>query len=160
MEEKPHLKTALTKAMQICSRQEYCISDIEKKLEQWEVSKPDMYEITDILQKENFINEERYATAFAKDKFNYNKWGKIKIASHMKIKKIPMTIIDMALDSIDSSRYITTLETIIKTHRKSVKAKNSYELKAKLMRFGLSRGFESSLLYELLGNIDDDGMLP
>lgn len=158
MEENPHFKTALTKAMQLCSRQEYCVSDIEKKLELWEISKPDAHKIIDILQKENFINEERYATAFVNDKFNHNKWGKMKIASHMKIKKIPTTIIDTALNSIDSRRYITTLEAIIKTHRKTVKARNSYELKAKLMRFGQSRGFESSLLYELIGNIDDDDM--
>ena len=148
-------KTALTKAMRLCSQREMCKSDIETKLELWGVTKSDSHKILDILHNENFINEERYAKAFVNDKFTYNKWGKIKIASQLRTKKIPTAIINSALDVIDNDHYIATLETILKLHKKSVKAKNDYELKSKLIRFGLSRGFESYLLYELLGNVGD-----
>jgi regulatory protein len=132
-----------------------CISDIETKLESWGVTKPDVHKISDYLLKENFINEERYAQAFVKDKFSYNKWGKIKIASHLKAKRIPAATINLALNSIDNNQYAEVIEAILKSHKKTIKAKNNYELKAKLLRFGLSRGFESSLLYEFLGNIDN-----
>jgi regulatory protein len=152
MAENHQFKTALAKAMQICSRREMCINDIEMKLESWGVTKIEAHKILDILLKENFINEDRYAKAFVKDKFSYNKWGKIKIASHLKTKRISPATISMALDSIDNDQYIETIEALLKSHKKSIKAKNSYEFKAKLMRFGLSRGFESHLLYELLGD--------
>ena len=154
MAEDVHFKTALTKAMRICSQRELCFYDIETKLESWGVIKPDSHKILDILLKENFINEERYAKAFVKDKFNYNKWGKIKIVSHLKAKQIPAATIAAALDAIDNDEYIGAIEALLKSHKKTIKAKNDYELKAKLIRFGLSRGFESALLYELIGNID------
>ena len=146
-------KAALSKTMQICSRRELCVSDVETKLESWGVTNTDARKIINTLLKENFINEERYAKAFVSDKFNYNKWGKIKIASHLKIKRILAATISLALEEIDNSQYISAIEAILKSHKKTIKAKNDYELKAKLLRFGLSRGFESYLLYELLGDI-------
>ena len=150
MAENSLFKTALSKAMNQCSQQEICCSEIESRLESWGVQKSDCHKIIDILIKENFINEERYARAFVKDKFNQNKWGKIKIASHLRAKNISSGTISSALGSIDIESYKNILKSLIEGHRRSVKAKNSYEMKAKLLRFGLSRGFESSLLYDLL----------
>jgi len=147
-------KAALSKAMQICSRRELCISDVAAKLALWEVTSSDARKILDTLLKENFINEERYAKAFVRDKFTYNKWGKIKIASHLKLKRIPASTINLALEEIDNSEYFNAIEAILKTHKKTIKAKTDYELKAKLLRFGLSRGFESSLLYEIIGDFN------
>jgi regulatory protein len=155
MGENPLYKTALKKAMAQCSRREYCGDDIRNKLISWGVGNSESEKIIDVLIRENFVNESRYAKAFVKDKFNYNKWGKIKIASHLKIKKIPSDIIKVALDSIDYDAYTKLLADLITTHRRTVKAKNKYELKAKLLRYGLSKGFESSLLYDILNDIED-----
>lgn len=143
-------KTALNKAMAQCSRREYCSEDIRNKLELWGVGNNDSEEIITVLIKENFINESRFAAAFVSDKFNYNKWGKIKIVAHLKMKKIPSDIIKTALFSIDNEAYTKMLKELIVGHTRTVKAKNQYDLKAKLLRYGLSKGFESSLLYELL----------
>ena len=154
MAENPLFKTMLSKAMRHCSQREICCSDMEARLESWGVPGPDCLKIITILIKENFINEERYTRAFVKDKFSYNKWGKIKIASHLKAKKISSSMISSALESIDNDLYRNRLKEMIKNHRRSVKAKNWYEMKAKLLRFGLSKGFESSLLYELLNEED------
>ena len=155
MGETPLYKMALDKAMAQCSRREYCCDDIRKKLISWGVCNSDAEKIINALIKENFINESRYATAFVRDKFIYNKWGKIKIASHLKIRKIPSGIISSALDSIDNDVYLKLLTDLISDHRKRIKAKNSYELKAKLLRYGLSKGFENSLLYDILNEIED-----
>lgn len=150
MSESALYKTALTKAMNMCSQREMCANDIESKLESWGVSGSDTGKILSLLVKENFISEERYASAFARDKFKYNKWGKIKIAAHLRAKKITSSAIQAGLESIDNDLYISTLKTLIESHRRSVKAKNQYDLKAKLIRYGLSKGFESNLLYEIL----------
>lgn len=148
-------KTALNKAMAQCSNREYCCDDIRNKLTSWGVGNPDSEKIIEVLIKENFINESRFATAFVKDKFNYNKWGKIKIVSHLKMKKIPSDIIRDALDSIDHDLYIKSLNDLISVHKRTVKAKNQYELKAKLLRYGLSKGFESTLLYDILNDLKE-----
>jgi regulatory protein len=144
-------KTALSKSMSLCSGREYCCDDIRNKLYQWGVNESESDKIIKSLIKENFINELRFASAFVKDKFRYNKWGRIKIGMHLKAKKIPSDIIKSALDEIDNEVYINTLKGIIAAHSKTVKSKNQYDLKAKILRHALSKGFESSLVYELLG---------
>jgi regulatory protein len=148
-------KVVLSKAMAQCSRQELCCEDIRSKLLSWGMESNDTGKIIEILQNENFINETRYAAAFVRDKFKYNKWGKVKIAAHLKSKKITSDIIVEALDSIDHDQYINLLRGLIEIHKKTVRAKNQYDLKAKLLRFGLSRGFESSLLYDILNDIEE-----
>jgi regulatory protein len=148
-------KTALSKAMALCSGREYCRHDMLLKLESWGVNAGDSEKILGLLVRDNFLNEQRYAEAFARDKFRYNKWGRVKIASQLRMKKIQSGIISAALGTIDGEEYADTLKKLLETHRRSVKAKNKYDLKAKMLRFGLSRGFESGLLYELLGSPED-----
>ena len=108
MDENPLYKTALNKAMEQCAHREYCCEDIRNKLTAWGVRNSDSEKIIDVLVRENFINETRYAAAFVKDKFRYNKWGKIKISANLKFKKIPSDIIAEALDSIDNETYMKT----------------------------------------------------
>lgn len=148
-------KIALNKGMAQCSRQELCCEDIRNKLLSWGIENNDAGKIIEILQKENFINESRYAAAFVRDKFKYNKWGKIKISAHLKNKKIASDIVGAAIDSIDHDQYVNLLRGLIENHKKTVRAKNQYDLKAKLLRYGLSKGFESSLLYDILNEKEE-----
>jgi len=152
MTENNQYNAFLSRAMMLCSQREYCIDDISGKLEQWGVKESDRERIINTLVKENFINEKRYSEAFVRDKFKYNRWGKVKIGTHLRLKKITADIIKSALDSIDGEEYNKAMREIIFSHRRSVKAKNRYDLKGKLLRFGLSKGFESSLLYDLLND--------
>jgi regulatory protein len=148
-------KTALNKAMALCAGREYTSAEILSKLKLWGLEAEESGRIIQLLKNENFINEERYAFAFVKDKFRYNKWGKLKIAAHLRSKNVSDEVIRKALDSIDEETYRNTIENIISTHRHSVKAKNQYDLKAKLLRYGLSKGFESHLLYDLLNGMEE-----
>ena len=155
MADKVLYKIALDKAMAQCSRREFCIDDIRRKLTLWGVEKTEAEKIIHTLVKENFLNEPRYAAAFVKDKFKYNKWGKVKIAAHLEAKKLSSDVINNALDSIDNEQYIKAVRGIIEGHGRTIKAKNQYDLKSKLLRFGLSRGFESSLLYDMLNDLGE-----
>jgi regulatory protein len=151
MSDDPLYKSAMHKAMALCSKKEYCRSEIQDKIYSWGLGKEDAGKIIGTLINEKFIDERRYSAAYARDKFNYNKWGKIKIASNLKQKKIPQELISEALNSIGTEPYRTMIENIISSQRRKIKAKNQYELKAKLLRYGLSKGFESGILYEILG---------
>ncbi len=146
--------TLLSKAMALCSKREYCTDDIRSKLRSWGAGETDSEKIISALIRENFLNETRYASAFVRDKFNYNKWGKVKIAAHLRAKQISPGIITSALDLIDNALYMKTMKEIISSHRRHVKAKNQFDLKGKLLRFGLSKGFESNLLYDILNDSD------
>ena len=74
------LKTVTT----LCSKKEYCRQEIRQKLEKWEIAEKDIDTILEFLQKNNFINEQRYAQFYARDKFRFNKWGKQKISLMLK----------------------------------------------------------------------------
>jgi regulatory protein len=141
---------ALKKAMTLCAGREYCYSEIRQKLHSWGVKSEDSDKILNLLTDGRFIDEERYSIAFAKDKFKYNKWGKVKISSALRMKRISDERINIALNSIDDAEYIDLLKTIIEKQKRTVKAKNQYDLKGKLLRHCLSKGFESHLVYDLL----------
>ena len=101
---------ALSKLMQICSRQEKCKSDIRQKLRTWNIFDKPAETIIETLENENFINEERFATAFAKDKYRFNKWGKLKIKFQLSSKKITDSHISIALSEIDENQYLLIIE--------------------------------------------------
>jgi regulatory protein len=147
--------TALKKAMSLCARREYCSEDIRVKLDSWGINNPDADNIISRLIRENFINDKRYAEAFVKDKYHHNKWGKVKIASQLRAKRIASEVIDSALATVDEDQYRQTIKDILASHRKFIKAKNQFDLKGKLLRFGLSKGFESHILYDILNDLEE-----
>jgi regulatory protein len=146
--------TALKKSMALCASREMCYSDIRQKLISWGINSVDTDKILNLLTLGKFIDEERYAGAFVKDKFRYNKWGRVKIGAALKMKKIPDGIIRKAMDLINDAEYIDLLKSIIAKQRKTVKAKNQYDLNGKLLRHCLAKGFESHLLHDLLNEME------
>jgi regulatory protein len=143
---------SLSKAMALCSGREYAPEDIRSKLITWGLGANETEKAVSALIKENFLNERRYAEAYVRDKFNYNKWGRVKIAFNLKSKKISQAIIREAMECIDDENYKEAARSLLELQRKKIKPKNQYDLRGKLMRFGLSRGFEMELLYDILNS--------
>lgn len=143
-------RALLNKSMSLCAGREMCLSDMMKKLIDWGAGEKDAVKILRHLEKESFIDEKRYALAFTRDKFRYNKWGKVRIAHALKMKNVQGSIIKESIGTIDEKTYNETLKSLINQHRKKIRAKNDYDLKGKLLRYGLSKGFESHLIYDLL----------
>ena len=81
MNKKNGLKTALNRAMALCASREYCSADIRSKLESWGICTTEAEKIISGLIREMFLDDSRYAHAFVRDKFKYNKWGRMKIAT-------------------------------------------------------------------------------
>ena len=155
MSEETAYKKALIAAMAMCSRRELCRYDIESNREKWKLGNAEMTMLLEELEAGKFINEERYARAFVADKFRHNRWGRLKIASQLRLKGIARGIVSEALETIDSEEYKKTLADLLRTHGKTVKAANDFQRRSKLARFAFSRGFESSLVFELTGAEDE-----
>lgn len=145
---------ALSKAMTICSKSEKCVSEIQQKLNGWGVEPVDAQKIIKTLISEKFIDEERYARFFVRDKFRFNQWGKVKIAFMLKSKKMPADLIQQSLDAIDDDEYLELLDKILREKTRRTKFVNEYDKKGKLIRFALSRGFESEAISVALKSID------
>ena len=137
---------SLTKAMRYCSKAEHCVDDVRQKLWAWKVPTEEHDDIINTLIDNNFINEQRYANAFVKDKFRFNHWGRIKISIMLRAKKIDAAIIDDALSSIDEDEYLDTLRNLIS--RWSAETDQQ-----KLMRKAVSRGFEPNLVREVISSL-------
>lgn len=146
-------KEALKRAAALCSRSEKCRFDIEKNFSDWGVMPDKIDEGIDFLIKEKFINESRYAIHFARDKFRFNHWGKIKISYALRNKNISQKDIADAINAIPENEYQQALREILKSKSKSIKGNNSYERKAKLSRFAQSRGFEHELINSMLEEV-------
>lgn len=154
MTENSLVKTALNRAMALCASREYASEDIRLKLYSWGLDTSGTISVMSKLTKENFVNDKRYSEAFVKDKYNQNKWGKVKIAAHLRAKSIPSEFIESALAAIDDKEYRQTIRDILTSHRRFIKAKNQFDLKGKLLRFGFSKGFESHILYDILNDLE------
>jgi len=146
-------KQALHKAAALCSRSEHCTCDIRQKMQQWAVNEDDIENILEHLRKQNFLNEDRYAHAFVNDKFKFNKWGKIKITNHLRQKQLPDKQINQALKIIDISDYRQLLQRLLLDKKRKTKESDTIKLKAKLVRFAASRGFESDEIFRALDAI-------
>ena len=138
---------ALEKARYLCSREEKCRSDIERKLAQWNVKEPDRDNIIEQLIEDKFIDEQRYANAFVRGKMRQNKWGKIKISYHLKMKNIPAEKIEQALITIDEEEYHKLIRDELMKKKHSIRESEPYKLKAKLVRYGLSKGYEQEIIF-------------
>jgi regulatory protein len=140
------LDELLHKAASYCSISEHCVSEVEAKLDAWDVSLDDKSEIIEKLIAEDFINEKRFCIFFVKDKFRFNKWGKIKISYALKQKGLSNELINVALATIDDGEYEEILASILKTKLKGLKYEFEYEKQGKLFNFAQSRGFESNVI--------------
>lgn len=147
-------KQALSKCMAICSKAEKCISDIQKKLNEWEIDPSESQKIISQLVTEKFIDEERYANYYVRDKFRFNQWGKVKIAFQLKMKKISAQTIQQALDEIDAEAYNNLLRKLLQDKIRKTKFKNNFDRKAKLYNFATSKGFEFDIISKILNEIE------
>lgn len=143
-------KQAFQKLSALCARSEHCAWEMTEKMRRWSVPEEAQAAVMERLLKGRFIDDERYAQAFVKDKLNYNKWGRRKIEQALFMKRIDGKIIDTVLNEVDDDDYLTVLRPLIAAKRRSTKADGDYELRMKLTRFALSRGFTMNLIEKVI----------
>ncbi len=146
-------EAALKRAAALCSNQEQCSGHIREKLNNWKVSGDDTDKIIDLLIKEKFLDDARYATFYVRDKFRFNGWGKIKLRMMLSQKGLPLAIIEEALNQLDPDLYKQTCTRLISEKSASLKESNQFKRKGKLFRFAAQRGFETDLIHQILSYI-------
>lgn len=147
--------TAFTRLAAKCSTTELCLDDVQRRLDGFDLTDSQRQEIIDRLLREKYVDESRYAHAFANDKIRFSGWGRVKIGQALRQKHIPAHCIDEALGNISDEECLDVLRPLLTTKRRSVRGSTDYEINAKLIRFALGRGFEYELIRQCL-DIDDD----
>jgi len=101
------------------------------------------------LLQHDYLNETRFAQAFARGKFRTKKWGKIRIIRELRLRDISKYNIDLAMKEIPDNDYITTFEELVeKRFRQLTSEKNLQKKRRKLADYLLYRGWESDLVWE------------
>ena len=134
----------------LCAQAEHCQQEMRDKMKRWELDETVQNRVIVRLIKERYIDDERYARAFVKDKILYNKWGRRKIQQALWMKRIDDEIQQRVLDEIDDEEYLNVLKPLLKQKRKNTKAESDYELNQKLVRFALGRGFTFDIIRQCL----------
>lgn len=156
------VERALEALMATCARSERCISDIRRSLYRWRMRAEDYEPIIRRLVEERFVDEERYARLYVRNKANCSGWGKRKIELGLKAKGIPADIIAAALREMEPDRQAEQLETLLyrRKLREEGKAKSAYELRTRLFRWAAGRGYDFSEIDDVLGRILSDTYEP
>ena len=144
---------AQKKMERYCAYQERCHKEVIEKLKGMRMI-PEAIDIIMVhLITYDFLNEERFAKAFARGKFRIKKWGKTRIIKELKFRDISRYSIDSALREITEEDYERTLNDLMQKRMAEVKGKNIYKKKKKVADYMLYRGWESHLIYEKLSEL-------
>lgn len=137
---------ALKKLKHYCAYQERCHSEAKEKLYSLGVMKKHHDEIMAALIEEGYLNEERFAIAYAGGKFRMKQWGRLKIKAALTQKKVSPYSINKALKQIDEKTYLQILEKLAKKKYASLRQEQYLVRKKKTMDYLISRGYEPELV--------------
>ena len=140
----------------LCAQAEHCQWEMLEKMRRWELPEEEQARVMQRLVSERYVDDERYARAFVKDKVRYNKWGRRKVEQALWQKHIDDDIRQRVLDEVDDSEYLAVLKPLLQQKRRSTKAANDYELNQKLVRFAVSRGFTFDIIRQCLDVDEED----
>lgn len=133
---------ALTSLMRLCSRGERSSGDAMRLMSRWGVEPRERAKVLSQLIEMRFIDDRRYTEAFVRDKLRFSGWGSYKICAGLRAKGISREIIDSAMSSLQPTELTSRLATYLERKNRQIKTDNPYDRKAKLVRYGLSLGFE------------------
>lgn len=142
---------ALSKLQAYCAYQERCHKEVRQKLRDLGIWGDDVDQIVTELITDNFLNELRYAKAFAGGKFRVKKWGKKRIIQALKFNYVSAYSIKKAIQSeLPDEEYDATLRQVLEKKDKLLRESNPYKRRQKLAKYAQDKGFESALIWSIL----------
>lgn len=136
----------------LCSRREYCYADVLKKAkEALDGDAQAAKEVADALVEEKYVDDLRYASAYARDKASIQGWGEVKIRYMLSAKGVSRDVIDKALQEIDPDKADSRLEKLLQNKLKSLK--DDPQCRLKLLRFALGRGYSYDEVNTLINTL-------
>lgn len=148
-------KEALLKLSNLCSQAEHSSGEMLEKMRRWAMPEDAAARVLKRLVDERFVDDERYARFFTRDKIRIDHWGRRKIEQALRRKGVARDVSSRVLDAVPDSDYTAVLTELLVAKRRSVKAASDYELNCKLIRFALGRGFGMETIRRCIDSADD-----
>tara|TARA_B100000614_G_scaffold118521_1_gene106289 strand:- start:450 stop:920 length:471 start_codon:yes stop_codon:yes gene_type:complete len=145
-----NIKETTEKIQSFCALQDRCQWEVENKMRQWGVEEYIIENIVTDLILEKFIDEQRFSESFCRGKFRIKRWGKVKIKNELTLRKISFSCIQKGLEQIKDKEYYSVLKELYEKKKSSIKDKNQFIKKGKIVKYLQQKGFESNLIWELI----------
>lgn len=139
---------ALSKLEYFCAYQERCPKEVRTKLAALGVRGESADQIFEVLQNDGYINEERFAMAYAGGKFRINHWGRVRIRMELRMRDIAADLIEKAIDSIDETAYTDQLQQLLE--KKQAHYEGQERARDKTAAALIRAGFEMELVFKFL----------
>ena len=146
---------ALQKLSALCARAEHSSGEMLEKMRRWQLSEDARERVLDRLIDEKFVDDERFARLFVREKIRFDRWGRRKIEQALYQKGVASDISRRVLDEVDDEAYVAELKKLIAAKRRSVQAESDYELRAKLTKYALGRGFDYNVIRQCIDGADE-----
>lgn len=143
---------ALAKIYRYCAYQERSHREVKTKLFEYGLRSGEVDEILARLITEGFLNEERFAKAFAGGKFRMMKWGKLKIQRELEMAGLTSKCIARGLKEIDQRDYLNTIASLIKKKSLLSSEPDLFKKKNKIARFVIGKGFEPEFVWDAINH--------
>ncbi|WP_298156327.1 regulatory protein RecX [Flavobacterium sp.] len=156
MEHHPNLSEAIQKLEHYCAYQERCHQEVAEKLRTLGIWGDKADAVIVHLLDNNYLNEERFACAFARGKHRIKSWGRNRIVNELKMRGISRFNITTALNEIDPLEYADHFDKLSLRHWESLTEKNALKKRKKFCDFLLRKGFESDLIYDKVKILEQD----
>lgn len=147
---------ALAALMRLCARAEKSQEDARRLMRGWGLAERDAEGVLAKLVRDRFIDDARYAGAFVREKLRLSGWGGYKIRTALQRKRIDRALIDAALAEADRSGMDERLRRQLERKARTAKYTTQYELKTKLIRYGLSLGYDYETVVEAVSGLVTD----
>ena len=144
---------ALEKLKKYCAYQERCQMEVRKKAYSYGLSSEEAESVITDLIRENFLNEQRFAEAYVRGKYKFKRWGRKKLELELKSRQVTSYCIKKGMAQIEPAIYFSNLVHLTEKRLPLTKGKNQAEIKQKLFRHLLSKGYESNLIEEVVNDI-------
>lgn len=144
---------ALRLLMNMAARAERSSGDALRLMKRWGVDDNDAHRVLQRLIAERFIDDSRYAAAFVREKINLSGWGSYKIVAALRRKGVDNRIIENALSQYGSVDMEERLQGLLEKQIKTVKYRDTSDLRAKLFRFAASRGYDYSTAMQAVDRV-------
>lgn len=147
---------ALVKIQHYCAYQERSHKEVKSKLYDYGLYESQVEEIISQLIIDGFLNEERFAKAFAGGKFRMKKWGKLKIKNELEFLGLTKNCIQRGLKEIEIADYTKTLKALIKKKAETISEENLFKKRDKVARFVIGKGYEPEMVWEYIRDLMGD----
>ncbi len=146
----PTLEALQDALLKFCAYRERCKSEAKNKLRMIGATEDQANQVIERMEKEGFIDNQRFADLFARSKFSNNRWGRVKIRAELLRREIPDNTVRQALSSINEQDYLIALHDMMNKKHLLYAEKNPARAKEKAAAYAAQKGFETDVIRQVM----------